>query len=79
MKQWSEMMEKHRKEEWEMLKEHLKSQEDILKKLMEEEQASQIKKLEGKHEQWVTGRCSDVLVNREWLLMSLKARFEFIY
>ncbi|XP_037793421.1 LOW QUALITY PROTEIN: 1-phosphatidylinositol 4,5-bisphosphate phosphodiesterase-like [Penaeus monodon] len=51
MKQWSEMMEKHRKEEWEMLKEHLKSQEDILKKLMEEEQASQIKKLEGKHEQ----------------------------
>ncbi|XP_047485673.1 1-phosphatidylinositol 4,5-bisphosphate phosphodiesterase-like [Penaeus chinensis] len=51
MKQWSEMMEKHRKEEWEMLKEHLKSQEDILKKLMEEEQAGQIKKLEGKHEQ----------------------------
>ncbi|XP_069940741.1 1-phosphatidylinositol 4,5-bisphosphate phosphodiesterase-like isoform X1 [Cherax quadricarinatus] len=51
MQQWSEMMEKHRKEEWEMLKEHLKSQEDILKKLMEEEQAGQIKKMEGKHEQ----------------------------
>ncbi|XP_042209262.1 1-phosphatidylinositol 4,5-bisphosphate phosphodiesterase-like isoform X3 [Homarus americanus] len=51
MKQWSEMMEKHRKEEWEMLKEHLKSQEDILKKLMEEEQAGQIKKMEAKHEQ----------------------------
>ncbi|XP_068219882.1 1-phosphatidylinositol 4,5-bisphosphate phosphodiesterase isoform X2 [Palaemon carinicauda] len=51
MAQWSEMMEKHRKEEWELLKEHLKSQEDILKKLMEEEQANQIKKLEGKHEQ----------------------------
>ncbi|XP_045599875.1 1-phosphatidylinositol 4,5-bisphosphate phosphodiesterase isoform X2 [Procambarus clarkii] len=51
MEQWSEMMEKHRKEEWEMLKEHLKSQEDILKKLMEEEQAGQIKKMEGRHEQ----------------------------
>lgn len=51
MKQWSEMMEKHRKEEWEILKEHLKSQEDILKKLMEEEQAGQMKKMEGKHEQ----------------------------
>ncbi|KAK3893424.1 hypothetical protein Pcinc_002748 [Petrolisthes cinctipes] len=51
MKQWSEMMEKHRKEEWEMLKEHLKSQEDILKKLMEEEQTSQLKRMEVLHEQ----------------------------
>ncbi|KAB7495953.1 1-phosphatidylinositol 4,5-bisphosphate phosphodiesterase [Armadillidium nasatum] len=50
MRQWSEMMEKHRKEEWAMLKEHLKSQEEILKKLMEAEQEAQIKKLEAKHE-----------------------------
>lgn len=51
MTQWSQLMEKHRKEEWEMLKEHLKSQEDILKKLMEEEQQAQVKKMEVRHEQ----------------------------
>ena len=53
MQQWSDMMERHRKEEWAMLKEHLKSQEDILKKLMETEQAAQLKRLEEKYNQWV--------------------------
>ena len=51
MRQWSEMMEKHRKEEWTLLKTHIKSQEDILKKLMENEQALNMKKLDTMHEQ----------------------------
>ena len=45
-KQWSEMMERHRKEEWEVMKQQLKTQEEVLKKLMEGAQASQIKELE---------------------------------
>ena len=45
-KQWSDMMEKHRKEEWEMMKNHLKMQEEVLKKLMEQAQAQQMKDLE---------------------------------
>lgn len=51
MKQWSEMVERHRKEEWNILKDHLKSQEEVLKKHMESEQAQQLKQLEAKHEQ----------------------------
>ena len=51
MQQWSDMMERHRKEEWTMLKDHLKSQEDILRKLMEIEQVSQLKKLDTRYEQ----------------------------
>ena len=50
MQQWSDMMDRHRKEEWNLLKEHLKSQEDILRKLMEAEQAAQIKKLEARYD-----------------------------
>ena len=45
-KQWSDMMEKHRKEEWEMLRNHLRLQEDLLKKLMESAQLMQLKDLE---------------------------------
>ena len=45
-KQWSDMMEKHRKEEWEIMKNHLKMQEDVLKKLMETAQAQQMKDLD---------------------------------
>lgn len=45
-KQWSDMMEKHRKEEWEIMKNHLKMQEDVLKKLMEAAQAQQMKDLD---------------------------------
>ncbi|XP_047099510.1 1-phosphatidylinositol 4,5-bisphosphate phosphodiesterase isoform X3 [Schistocerca piceifrons] len=48
--QWSEMVERHRKEEWEMLRAHLQDQQEILKKLMETVQAMQIKQLEMKHE-----------------------------
>lgn len=47
---WSEMCEKHKKEEWEMLKTQVNGQQDILKQLMEATQASQIKQLEAKHE-----------------------------
>merc|ERR1719369_456417 len=53
MNQRSEMVERHRKEEWNILKEHLKSQEEVLKKHMEAEQTAQLKQLEAKHEQEV--------------------------
>lgn len=47
---WSEMCEKHKKEEWETLKTQVDAQQDILKQLMEATQAAQIKQLEAKHE-----------------------------
>lgn len=49
-KQWTEMSEKHRHEEWELMKVHLHSQEEILKKLMENLQQNQMKQLDAKHE-----------------------------
>ncbi|CAG7818259.1 unnamed protein product [Allacma fusca] len=51
-KQWTEMMERHRKEEWELMKSHLQAQEEILKKLMEVSQAIQMKQLEAKHDRY---------------------------
>ncbi|XP_050068306.1 1-phosphatidylinositol 4,5-bisphosphate phosphodiesterase isoform X2 [Anopheles maculipalpis] len=48
--QWTEMAERHKKEEWELLKQQLADQQDILRKLMETTQASQMKQLEAKHE-----------------------------
>ncbi|XP_013772515.1 1-phosphatidylinositol 4,5-bisphosphate phosphodiesterase-like [Limulus polyphemus] len=50
MKQWSEMLERHRRDEWDLLKAHLQYQGDILKRLMEVAQAGQIKQLETKFE-----------------------------
>lgn len=48
--QWSDMVERHKKEEWEMLKQQISDQQDTLRKLMETTQASQMKQLEAKHE-----------------------------
>uniref|UniRef100_A0A4Y0BS96 1-phosphatidylinositol 4,5-bisphosphate phosphodiesterase n=1 Tax=Anopheles funestus TaxID=62324 RepID=A0A4Y0BS96_ANOFN len=48
--QWTEMAERHKKEEWELLKQQLSDQQDILRKLMETTQAAQMKQLEAKHE-----------------------------
>ncbi|XP_067011933.2 1-phosphatidylinositol 4,5-bisphosphate phosphodiesterase [Anabrus simplex] len=48
--QWSEMVKRHRKEEWEIMKQQLTDQQDILKRLMEMAQAAQMKQLEAKHE-----------------------------
>lgn len=48
--QWSEMVERHKKEEWEMLKVQISDQQETLRKLMETTQASQMKQLEAKHE-----------------------------
>lgn len=45
-KQWSEMMERHRKENWELMRDHLKAQEDVLRELMKAQQKMQIKELE---------------------------------
>lgn len=48
--QWSEMVERHRKEEWELVKQHLTDQKEILKGLMIAAQAVQKKQLEAKHD-----------------------------
>lgn len=50
MKQWSEMVERHRKEVWALLKTQVTEQQDTLNKLMESIQASQVKQVEAKHE-----------------------------
>jgi len=47
-KEWTEMMQKHRKDNWEMTKAHLTAQEEILKNIMESVQAQQIKDLEAR-------------------------------
>lgn len=48
--QWSEMVERHKKEEWEMMKQQISDQQETLRKLMETTQATQMKQLEAKHE-----------------------------
>ena len=45
-KQWTELMTKHRKEEWEMLKAHIALQEEIFKKLFGTVQAQQMKDMD---------------------------------
>ena len=45
-RQWSDMIERHRKENWELMRTHLQAQEDVLKKLMQAQQQMQIKELE---------------------------------
>ena len=44
--QYTEMLERHRKEDWELTKAHLIAQDEMLKKLMETSQAQQMKELE---------------------------------
>ncbi|GIY42879.1 1-phosphatidylinositol 4,5-bisphosphate phosphodiesterase [Caerostris extrusa] len=46
--QWSELVEKHQKEEWELLKVHTGQQGEILDKLMNMEQVKQARQLEQK-------------------------------
>ncbi|KAF5282018.1 hypothetical protein FQA39_LY00542 [Lamprigera yunnana] len=48
--QWTELMERHRKQEWEFLRNQLDDQRDILRKHMEILQAGQMKQLEVRHE-----------------------------
>jgi phosphatidylinositol phospholipase C beta len=50
MAQWSEMVERHRKEEWEALKQQVTDNQELLRKLMERVQGEQMKTLEAKHE-----------------------------
>jgi len=45
-KHWSEMIDRHQKENWELMKAHLQAQEEVLKKLMQSQQQLQIKELE---------------------------------
>ena len=44
--QYTEMVERHRKEDWELTKAHLMAQDEMLKKLMETSQAQQMKELD---------------------------------
>lgn len=48
--QWSEMIERHRKEEWELLKSQVTEQREALDKVIEIVQSNQIKQLEAKYE-----------------------------
>merc|ERR1711972_107392 len=50
-REWSELLEKQRQEEWTQQREHLTQQEEILKKLIKEAQALQLKQLQAKHDQ----------------------------
>jgi len=46
MKQWSEMIERHHKEEWDLLKTQILQQGDTLRKLLEMSQNAQMKQIE---------------------------------
>ena len=50
---WSEMIDRHQKENWELMKAHLQAQEEVLKKLMQSQQQLQIKELEAFFEKYV--------------------------
>ncbi|CAH0755296.1 unnamed protein product [Diatraea saccharalis] len=47
---WSELVAKHRVEEWSSARSRLNEQRDLLKKMMEQTQLAQMKQLEAKHE-----------------------------
>jgi phosphatidylinositol phospholipase C beta len=46
MKQWSEMIEKHHKEEWDLLRNQISQQGDTLRRLLDMTQNAQIKQME---------------------------------
>ncbi|XP_037917736.1 1-phosphatidylinositol 4,5-bisphosphate phosphodiesterase isoform X2 [Hermetia illucens] len=48
--QWTEMITRHKKEEWDLLRQQVQDQQEILKKLMEQVQTSQMKQLEARQE-----------------------------
>lgn len=52
MTQWSEMVERHRREKWALQKQQATEQQDALIKLMENLQAAQMKQLEVRHEKY---------------------------
>ncbi|XP_028037208.1 1-phosphatidylinositol 4,5-bisphosphate phosphodiesterase isoform X3 [Bombyx mandarina] len=47
---WSELVAKHRVEEWTNTRNRLNEQRELLKKMMEQTQQAQVKRLEAKHE-----------------------------
>lgn len=49
---WSELVAKHRVEEWTSARSRLNEQRDLLKKMMEQTQLAQMKQLEAKHERY---------------------------
>lgn len=47
--QWTEMIAKHKKEEWDMLRQHVQDSQEAMKALMLTVQAQQVKQLEERH------------------------------
>lgn len=50
MAQWSELVDRHRKEEWELLKNQVNEQRETLDKVIEIVQANQMKELDAKYD-----------------------------
>lgn len=48
-KQWTEMISKHKREEWDLLRQHVQDSQEAMKSLMLNVQAQQIKQLEERH------------------------------
>lgn len=57
-KQWTDMIARHRKEEWDMLRQHVQDSQDAMKALMLTVQAAQIKQLEDRHARLVNTKTS---------------------
>ena len=51
--QWSEMIERQRKEHWALMKQHITEQQETFTKLMETTHANQMKQLEAKHDRYL--------------------------
>lgn len=47
--QWTDMIAKHKKEEWDMLRTHVQDSQEALKALQLTVQAAQVKQLEERH------------------------------
>lgn len=52
MTQWSEMIDRHRKEDWGLLKSQLEEQRGTMNAVIEIAQAAQVKQLEAKYERY---------------------------
>lgn len=74
MTQWSEMVERHRREKWALQKQQATEQQDALVKLMENVQATQMKQLEVRHEKYDS--CGFLNIDLNFLEMNRLQGFE---
>lgn len=61
--QWTEMLNRHKKEEWDILKQQVEENKETMKKLMESVQANQMKQLDEKQERYANSSHSTSLNN----------------